>query len=790
MVGVVLCVGAVRVFGGEAGGPAAVSGGAAADGPAMPVLPDGLGVNIHFTDPKPGEMKMLADGGFRWVRMDFSWGGTERARGEYDFGAYERLLAALQPHGIRAIFILDYSNKQYDGGMSPCSDEGRQAFARWAAAAAGRFRGRGILWEMYNEPNIGFWKPKPDVNQYILLAMEVGRALRAAAPEESYIGPATSGVDFEFLEACFKAGLLEYWSAVSVHPYRQSPPETAAADYARLRRLIERYAPAGKPVPILSGEWGYSSAWANFTEEKQGNYLPRQWLTNLANNVPISIWYDWHDDGKDPKEAEHHFGTVLNGYFAGRERPYDAKPAYLAARTLATVLAGRRFNKRLAVGSADDYVLLFSDARCDGVRLAAWTAAASPHAVVIPAGPGRFAVTGHTGDSLPALVADAAGLPVTLTDSPQYLAPEGPNDLLRVAAAWESAPAAVRMPARRSATVALGLANPLARPITVATGRGAAAEVGPGERILITTTFDLMRTADPAPVRIECDVKGLGRIAQEMAVSATNPLRLSLVPPAGANLEVRVENPSGEPLRAAMRLTDLDGLKPAAARKPFQIKAGDREMTVRFPLEGPAAAACRFGACVEDAAGEALAVASAVSFAAVDDFSRYTAVTLPQAYRVVGDGDGQVASTQTASPASPPDGPPAPAVATLKIAYSCEAGWKFVRLVPQGDEMKKIEGRPRALGLWLYSDGTGNSPRVRFTDATGQTFQPAADPMKWKGWRWVEFRLDDPHAGHWGGAGDGRIHYPIRWDTLLLIDNVGRQKVQGEVYLAAPTLIR
>src|SRR6185295_8981306 len=36
-------------------------------------IPDCLGVNIHFTDPRPGEMKMLADAGFRWVRMDFHW---------------------------------------------------------------------------------------------------------------------------------------------------------------------------------------------------------------------------------------------------------------------------------------------------------------------------------------------------------------------------------------------------------------------------------------------------------------------------------------------------------------------------------------------------------------------------------------------------------------------------------------------------------------------------------------------------------------------------------------------
>ncbi len=188
-----------------------------------PTIPDGLGVNIHFTDPRPGEMEMLAAAGFRWVRMDFSWSATERDKDRYNFSAYDRLLAALDEHQIRAIFILDYSNRHYDGGQSPSSDEGRRAMARWAAAAAKHFRGRGVLWEMYNEPNIQFWRPKPNVDDYARLALEVGRALAAAAPEEIYAGPATSTFDFKFLEKCFQAGLLKYWSAVTLHPYRAQP---------------------------------------------------------------------------------------------------------------------------------------------------------------------------------------------------------------------------------------------------------------------------------------------------------------------------------------------------------------------------------------------------------------------------------------------------------------------------------------------------------------------------------------------------------------------------------------
>ena len=402
--------------------------GEAPAGPALPseltVVPQGLGVNIHFTDPKPGEMEMLAAAGFRVIRMDFHWAATEPDKGRYDFSAYDRLLAALEPHKIRAMLIFDYSNRHYDQGLSPQSDEGRRAFAHWAAAAAKHFHGRGVVWEMYNEPNIKFWKPKPNVQQYVKLALEVGKALRQAEPGEIYVGPATSTIDFRFLEKCFQAGLLDYWSAVSVHPYRQTGPETVVAEYARLRKLITQYAPKGKQIPIVSGEWGYSAGWnpKKFNVDVQGKYLPRQWLINLSQEVPISIWYDWHDDGTLAKEPEHHFGTVYHAEHRDRPQPYDAKPAYAAAKTLTSTLAGFRFQKRLPAKSADDYLFLFTQGHA--VRLAAWTTSPSAQEVVVPLGPGRYLVTDHLGKSLPPVSAGEKGLTLKLTDAPQYVVPE------------------------------------------------------------------------------------------------------------------------------------------------------------------------------------------------------------------------------------------------------------------------------------------------------------------------------------------------------------------------------
>ncbi len=310
-------------------GIAALSPSAVAARSALPplVIPRCMGVNIHFTRPRPGEMRMLAHAGFHWVRMDFFWANTEKTRGRYNFSAYDRLLAALKPWHIHALLILDYANPLYDHGLAPYDHAGRAAFARWATAAARHFKGRRVLWEMYNEPNGNwFWKLPPGekaadrITNYIKLALATGRAIHRADPHAAFIGPAESGMNLSYVKRCFQGGLLKYWCAVSMHPYRQTGPETVAADYEKLKKLIAHYEPRGRHIPIIAGEWGYSSAWKNITPKVQGQYLAREFLINISNGIPLTIWYDWHDDGTVATNSEHNFGTVLYPYNKGAAR--------------------------------------------------------------------------------------------------------------------------------------------------------------------------------------------------------------------------------------------------------------------------------------------------------------------------------------------------------------------------------------------------------------------------------------------------------------------------------------
>jgi hypothetical protein len=237
------------------------------------VLPNGVGVNIHFTTGHERDIDLIADAGFKFIRMDFHWTGIEREKGFYDWSAYDELTANLGKRGLRALYILDYSNPLYEevvvsphpiGGKpwktaaSPRHPESTAAFAKWAAAGARHFGGRKIIWEIWNEPNGHFWSPKPDAQQYAALALAPARAIHEVDPTATVVGPANSIFLWEFLEMLFKAGVLEHFAAVTVHPYRNKarPPETADADYARLREMIDRYAPPSRKgkISILSGE--------------------------------------------------------------------------------------------------------------------------------------------------------------------------------------------------------------------------------------------------------------------------------------------------------------------------------------------------------------------------------------------------------------------------------------------------------------------------------------------------------------------------------------------------------
>jgi hypothetical protein len=379
---------------------------------------DGIGVNIHFIRGHERDLDLIAAAGFKFVRMDFFWTETEREKGVYDWSAYDELTKNLEQRGLCAYYIFDYSNPLYEK-TSPQQPESVAAFARWAATAAKHFRGRHVIWEIWNEPNGStFWFPKPDVKQYTTLALATAKAVRIADPQATIFAPASAGFPWPFLESFLKSGALKFLDGVSVHPYRspQTPPETAASDYKKLRELIAANTPAARtnPIPVISGEWGYSTFIHGVDPETQAAFLARQQLANALDGVPISIWYDWKNDGNDPKENEHNFGTVRSDL--------TPKPAYTAIKTLTHELAGYAIQTRFTTGNLNDYVLVLTNAAGE-TKLAVWTLA-KPHSLTLtlqPSAANEISVVNSSGQSDEITVANNQ-IALPLSAAPQYAA--------------------------------------------------------------------------------------------------------------------------------------------------------------------------------------------------------------------------------------------------------------------------------------------------------------------------------------------------------------------------------
>jgi hypothetical protein len=93
------------------------------------------------------------------------------------------------------------------------------------------------------------------------------------------------------------------------------------------------------------------------------------------------------------------------------------KPAYMAAKTLATSLAGYKVEKRLDLAGRDDYALLLTKGGEKAV--AAWTTGAD-HEARIPLPPGAGRLVKMLGETSP-LSWGEGGPGLTLTQGPCYV---------------------------------------------------------------------------------------------------------------------------------------------------------------------------------------------------------------------------------------------------------------------------------------------------------------------------------------------------------------------------------
>jgi hypothetical protein len=135
--------------------------------------------------------------------------------------------------------------------------------------------------------------------------------------------------------------------------------------------------PAGPACPALvSSEWGYSAWGGEWTAERQADYVLRLYMLNLLAHVPVTIIYDWQDDGPAPNDKESNFGLL--------DYRGSPKQVYWALHRLLGELDGLHFMGRIDVHQPGLVVLAFGT-RARPIRLVGWSETIDRN-IVVPEG--------------------------------------------------------------------------------------------------------------------------------------------------------------------------------------------------------------------------------------------------------------------------------------------------------------------------------------------------------------------------------------------------------------------
>jgi len=297
-------------------------------------------------------------------RTSFDWDRIEWAKGEFDWRRMNTQLSILGAHDIGSIGLLwtDLPPNYSTGGHARPTD--MEDWGRFVEATVRRYRDRISRWELWNEPDTGFYKGTLD--EYRELLKTTYRSAKKADPDclVSCGGMTPLGI-FGWFEKLCEEGGWDAFDAVAYHPYTDAdPPEHRIERFVyQVRQLAKRHG-SRKRLWFTESGWQSGGGWLSARDEQQkAAYTVRNYVATLANGIDFTLIYRMATIEPDRPESD--FG-LLDATSVGKAFPpwrgqaatkfgkLSPKPAYEALRTASELLRDARFIGQLPVGDMRD----------------------------------------------------------------------------------------------------------------------------------------------------------------------------------------------------------------------------------------------------------------------------------------------------------------------------------------------------------------------------------------------------------------------------------------------------
>ena len=318
--------------------------------PSKEVAASPIGIGYELLDRDKYDfartLPVMKNSGVKWARVQTGWSKTEKEKGVYDFAWLDNIVDGLLGIGIQPWFSVSYGNALYTPNPSQRAGNitdvplhyGPAAVRGWqnyVAALARHFQGRVTHWEVWNEPNAGFWgmRPNPDPAEYVELVKITAEQIHKHAPQAKIVGGAISGgaCCHQYVGGLVKHNIARYIDVFSYHPYGLLP-ELFIED--RLKYMKQLFAGCGKTIEFWQGECGRPSETVvkgrgyKLTTANQARYLTRRILTDLRIGFDMTSYFMVAGFFGDQCGGVHGQGIIETDN-------YTPKPAFFALQSMA-----------------------------------------------------------------------------------------------------------------------------------------------------------------------------------------------------------------------------------------------------------------------------------------------------------------------------------------------------------------------------------------------------------------------------------------------------------------------
>lgn len=310
--------------------------GGTASTPSGPTLPVGVATHPWVLDAPDSAQAWQAIGDMRTrvIRVDASWAAVESRQGSFDWSGLDSVVDTAARDHVRLIFAVHATPSWANNGLGPTAPPTQvSTFAAFARALASRYRGRHIVYEIWNEENAPFgWGGTVQPARYAALLEAASTAIHATDRTATVLvgGFAQSrktGVirAVQFLHDLYALGAGKAFDGVAYHPYARGSPVAPGAALVRqvplLRAVMVHAGDADKDIWVT--EFGYPITAARGAVKVAA--LERGAIQYAAAHYPyvaVFVIYELVDEG--------------HGLFGLYDRSWDPRPS---ARMLAGLLS-------------------------------------------------------------------------------------------------------------------------------------------------------------------------------------------------------------------------------------------------------------------------------------------------------------------------------------------------------------------------------------------------------------------------------------------------------------------